>query len=162
MINTRRVRDRRKLRFETFADVVQDVDRLAEAEKKGTLRATGNWSLGQAIGHLAAWARYPLEGYPLMPRPPWFVRLLIPLMASGFIGKRMPAGVRIGNVEGGTFSAEPMETEPAIRQLHDALRRLNKQAPTIPNPMLGELTHQEWIMLNLRHAELHLSFFHRE
>ena len=28
------------------------------------------------------------------------------------------------------------------------------------NPFLGELSHEDWIKLNLRHAELHFSFFH--
>jgi hypothetical protein len=32
--------------------------------------------------------------------------------------------------------------------------------PAGPNPVLGKLSHQDWIKLNLRHAELHQSFFH--
>jgi hypothetical protein len=160
MINTKKVKDRRKLRFETFAEVVRDAEMLADAERNGTLRATGNWTLGQAIGHIATWARFPLDGYPLLPRPPFFVRMMIPFMASSFLSKGLPAGVHLPKVEGGTYGTEPLDADHAIRELRRALGRLGQQAPTIPNPILGELTHEEWIMLNLRHAELHLSFFH--
>ena len=38
--------------------------------------------------------------------------------------------------------------------------RLESQVPTRPNPLFVSLTHEEYIKLNLRHAELHLSFFH--
>ena len=162
MVNTRKVRDRRRLRFENFGEAIRDAETLADAERCGTLRATGNWSLGQAIGHVATWARFPLDGYPLMPRPPWFIRMLIPFMAGTYLDKGLPAGVKIGNVPGGTFGTEPMEADCAIRDLREAFGRLARQAPTQPNPILGELSHEEWIKLNLRHAELHFSFLHPE
>src|SRR5437660_4033975 len=62
IVDTRHVKDRRLLRFETFADAIRDVELLADAERAGTLRAAGNWSLGQAVGHVATWARFPLDG----------------------------------------------------------------------------------------------------
>jgi hypothetical protein len=69
MINTKKVRDRRALRFETVDDVLRDAELLAEAARRGTLRATGNWTLGQALAHLATWINMPFDGYPEMRRP---------------------------------------------------------------------------------------------
>jgi hypothetical protein len=31
-----------------------------------------------------------------------------------------------------------------------------RTSPTIGNPAFGKLTHEQWVQLNLRHAELHL------
>ena len=38
------------------------------------------------------------------------------------------------------------------------MERLQAEAPTAPNVIFGQLTHEEWIAINLRHAELHLGF----
>lgn len=159
MIATQKVKNRRKLRFETFDDVIRDAEALAAAERAGTLRPLGNWTLGQALGHVASWARYPLDGYPDMAQPPWLLRMLVPLMKGRFLNKGLPAGVRIPSVPEGTFGVEQKPTDQALAELREALPRIQSQAPTRPNPILGPLTHDQWVKLNLRHAELHLSFF---
>jgi hypothetical protein len=162
MINTKQVRDRRKLRFEELDEAVREAEQLSEADHRGALRATGNWTLGQALGHLAYWASCPFEGYPEMPRPPWFVRALIPLMRNGFLNKGLPAGVYLGKTPGGTFGIDVMPTDEGLAKMRFAFERLAKQPPTIPNLVFGPMSHEDWIKLNLRHAELHLSFFSRE
>jgi hypothetical protein len=159
-VNTKRVKDRRQIRFENFGDAIRDAETLAEAQRRGTLRATGNWSLGQAIGHVATWARFPLDGYPTIPRPPWFIRLMVPLFKGAFINKGMPPGVSIGDLPNGTLGTEPMDSDVAIRNLRESFGRLERETPIDSNPLLGQLSHDEWIKLNLRHAELHFSFFH--
>ncbi len=162
MINTKKVSDRRLLRFATLDDAVRDAEALAEAQRRGTLRCVGNWTLGQAVGHVAFWARAPFDGYPAMPQMPWLLRKLLPLFKYGFLNKRLPAGARIPGVPDGTFGVEPLAADEAVAQLRTAFGRLARQSPTAPNPIFGEMTHDEWIKLNLRHAELHLSFLHPE
>jgi len=159
-VNTRRVKDRRALRFETFADAIRDSEMLADAERQGTLRDTGNWELGQAVGHVATWARFALDGYPPMPRPPWFIRIMVPFLKRPFLDKGLPPGGNIGNLPNGTLGTEPMETTTEIARWREAFGRLEKQSPEVRNPFLGKLSHEDWIKLNLRHAELHFSFFH--
>jgi len=160
MINTKKVRDRRKLRFETVEDALRDADALAAAERRGTLRATGNWKLGQALGHLAFWANAPFDGYPDMRKPPWFMRVLMPLFKGRFLNKGLPAGIHIPGVPNGTFGTDFMATDQGLAKMRSAFERLAKQSPTRPNPIFGEMPHEDWLKLNLRHAELHLSFFH--
>jgi hypothetical protein len=36
---------------------------------------------------------------------------------------------------------------------------LKVEAPKNLNPIFGALTHEEWIKMNIGHANLHLSFF---
>jgi Protein of unknown function (DUF1569) len=160
MINTKSVRDRRRLRFQNFDEVLADAEMLAEAKRLETLRVTGNWALGQTIGHLAFWANAPFDGYPTMRRPPLMMRLMLPLMKYSILNKGMPAGIRIPDAPDGTFGVEPMATDEALGALRRAYDRLRDRAPTNANPILGAMSHEDWVKLNLRHAELHLSFFH--
>jgi Protein of unknown function (DUF1569) len=162
MINTRNVTDRRPLRFESLDEAVRDAVALSEAERRGTLRATGNWTLGQAVGHLAFWARAPFEGYPGLPRPPWLLRVVARPLKRYFLNRGMPSGGRIPSAPEGTYGVDRLETDVALAQLRTAFARLAEESPTVPNLVLGEMTHEEWIKLNLRHSELHLSFFHAE
>jgi len=159
-VNTRKIKDRRAPRFQTFAEAIHDAEALADAEQRGTLRVTGNWTLGQAVGHVATWARFALDGYPEMPRPPWYIRVFAPILKSPFLNRGLPAGANLGNLPGGTFGTDMIATDQALRELREALSRLEKETPTVRNPFLGEMSHEEWIKLNLRHAELHFSFFH--
>jgi hypothetical protein len=161
MINTRRVKDRRQLRFENLEDAIQDAAALVEAEQKGSLRNTGNWTLGQALGHLAFWADAPFDGYPDM-QVPKVVRVIAALFKNRVIHKTMGPGMRIGRVPNGTFGLDLMPSAEGLDRLRRAYNRLATQAPAAPNPAFGPLTHAEWIGLNLRHAELHLSFFHAQ
>lgn len=163
MINTAKVKDRRTLRFENLDEAVRDAEALAEAERAGTLRSTGNWSLGQTIGHLAFWADAPFDGYPdQMPKMPWLIKKMLPLFKNRFLNKGLPAGARMPKVPAGTFGVDPMPTEEALPKLRAAFSRMASQMPTQTNPMFEHMTHEEWIKLNLRHAELHLSFFHAQ
>ncbi len=156
-INTKQVK-RRDVRYESLDDAMADMNRLAALERDGKLDVLGNWSLGQAIGHLATWAEFAFNPCPLPP-PPLLVRLVLPLLRSRFLNKGMPAGVAIPGVEGGTIGTEPMPTAAAIEKFTNVAERLKLEAPTQPSPAFGQMTHEEGIKLQLRHSELHLSFF---
>jgi hypothetical protein len=156
-IDTRKVAGRRKVRYESIDELLADVDCLSAAEAGGTLTRLGNWTLGQAIGHIAVWAEYAYTGAPV--KPPFLMRLLVRPFKGYFLTKGLPAGVRLRNVEGGTYGVDVMPTDVAVARLRTVAQRLKVDAPTIPNGALGKLTHDESIALFLRHGELHLSFF---
>lgn len=149
---------RRTLRFSSIDEAIAEADRLAGAERDGRLTRTGNWPLGQTLGHLATWASFAHEGYPSEVHPPLPIRLIARLMKSHILTKGMMPGMKVGRVPGGTLGLDPLSTDDGLTRFHAAMRRLQNTAPTIPNPVLGKLTHEQWIQLNLRHAELHFSF----
>jgi hypothetical protein len=149
---------RRRLRFHTIDDALAEAERLVAAERQGRLDCAGNWELGQALGHLATWANFALDGYPPEIRAPLPVRMVLRLMRNSVLRKGMMPGVRIGKLPGGTVGLEPMDADEGLRRFRAALERLRTNAPAIPNPVFGPLTHEQWIQLNLRHAELHLGF----
>lgn len=151
----------RVLRFNSLNEMVAEADRLVAAERTGSLKHTGNWSLGQTLGHLAYWINVSFDGYPPeMQKPPWIIRLIVKPMRRRFTDKQMPRGVRMGKVPGGTFGIEPLSTEEGLARLRKAAERLKSAAPSQPNPCFGVMTHDEWIGMNLRHAELHMGYFH--
>lgn len=158
MIDTKAVKDRRTLRFDSVRQAVAEAERCAAAEAEGRLRRLGNWELGQILGHLAFWASAPFDGYPVLRKPPLPVRVLMPLFKRRFLKRTLPAGFRIPGVEGGTFGIEPRTTEDGLARMRHSFERLGRTDPACRNPVLGPLTHAEWIAINLRHAELHLGF----
>jgi hypothetical protein len=160
MIDTAKVQDRRPLRYGSVDDVLADVDRIVAAERAGTLRRTGNWTAGQAMGHVAAWINFAYEGFPMKP-PPWFIRLILRRMKSKYLRGGLPSGVRIPKAEHGTYAVEPLATDEGASRLRTALQRLKSDEPAnYDSPAWGKMEHEERVAINLRHAELHLSFLH--
>ncbi len=148
---------RRVLRFASIEQMLADADALAVSERAGQLRCAGTWRLGQAMHHLASWADYAYDGLPI--KIPLALRIMFRPMKQRAIHKPMPAGLRIPRIPAGTLAIvqEPLDT--ALPRFHQSFDRLQSEAPTLPHPIFGPLTHDEWINLNLRHCELHLSFF---
>jgi hypothetical protein len=156
-VDTGKVAGRRTLRFHSIDEALADVERLVEADRAGRLKRLGNWTLGQALGHVATWAEYAFTGAPI--KAPFFVRWIVGLRKRKYLYESMPSGVRIPRVEGGTLGTDPLTLEEGRERFRRAFGRLKNEPPTAPSPVFGMLTHEEAIALNLRHTELHLSFF---
>ncbi|MFZ2874939.1 MAG: DUF1569 domain-containing protein [Phycisphaerales bacterium] len=157
--DTSKIADRRQLAFETLADLRADLATLERAG--GTLRTSGNWTAGQNFSHLAAFIEFAYNGYPPeLSNPPWFIKAFLRLRKRPMLRGRLPAGVKIPGIKEGTVGADDAPAHSALSRLRTALDRLERSAPTSPNPVFGPLTHEEWIALHLRHAELHLGFVH--
>jgi hypothetical protein len=151
---------RRPLRFESIDDAIAQAERLAAADREGHLVRAGNWTLGQALGHLSTWTDFAFDGYPESVAAPLPVRLILRLMRNRILTKGMMSGVKIRGIEGGTLGTEALSTDEGLQRFRSAMQRLKSTSPAIVNPVFGRLTHEQWIQLNLRHAELHLSFLH--
>jgi hypothetical protein len=155
-VDTAKIAGRRTLSFASIDEMMADVDRLVAVERAGRLKRLGNWTLGQTLGHLATWAEFSYTGAPL--RPPFFIRWFLRLRKKRFLYGPMRAGVIIPGVEGGTLATAPMPLDEALPRLQRVMQRLKSEPPTAANPIFGPLKHEEWIAINLRHAELHLGF----
>ncbi|MEX2081802.1 MAG: DUF1569 domain-containing protein [Dehalococcoidia bacterium] len=158
LINTGKCTDRRTLRFSTIADLRADLDAIERAERAGTLRRIGNWTVGQTCGHLATWAEFLYTGVPISP--PWFIRIILKRRKHRYLNEGLPAGVHIPRVPNGTLGTEVMTLDAGLARYRDILARVEREPPTKDSPLFGPLTHEEGIKSQLRHAELHLSFLH--
>jgi hypothetical protein len=157
MINTRRA-PRRQLRFESIEDALIELDRIEVAEQRHALRAVGNWTPSQIMTHIAAWIEYGWNGYP-MKSLPFFFRWILRRMRYKFLRDGLKAGVRIPGIAGGTTGAEKVPMPVAMSRLRSAFKRLQANEPLkYGSPVFGMLKWDEHVQLQLRHAELHLSF----
>lgn len=149
---------RRSLRFSSVAELRAEIERLVEADRSGRLEYTGNWTLGQMLGHLSAWIDYGYSGYPL-GKPPWFVMLFMKVMRRRLLEKGFPAGLRMPKVEGGAYAIDRLSTDEGLRRMNASLDRLaRREPPSVPSPAFGPMTIDEFVQGSLRHAELHLGF----
>jgi hypothetical protein len=157
-IDTRKAA-RRNLCFGSIDEAIAEIDRIVEAEKAGTLRATGNWSAGQVFNHIATWLNFSWDGFPSSVSPPWFVCVILRMMRKRYIYKPTGAGVKIPGLPGGTLGTEPVGTEEGAHRLKAALMRLKKGEPaTFHSPAFGPMSEEERTQFQLRHCELHMGF----
>ena len=83
--------ERRELAFQTLDEVVAEVERLASGE----VRTTGEHSFGQILNHLAL-SQDVSTGQAVAPPPPFFMKLMMPLMKRMVINaKPMNPGIKL-------------------------------------------------------------------
>jgi hypothetical protein len=147
---------RRTLRFATIDDALTEVDRLVEAAHNNRLSYVGQWTLNVMLNHLAIWAEFAYTGVPL--KIPFWMPLIIRPFKRRILKMNMPTGRRLPKVPAGTLGTEDAPLDKALQRFQIAVLRLKNDPPTQPHALFGKMTHAEWMALNLRHAELHLSF----
>jgi hypothetical protein len=153
-VNTSKVVGRRELRFSTLDEMSAEAERLAAAKN---VRALGNWTLGQALGHLAAAMNMAVDGAKI--RPPWFIRMMGRMFKKQVL-KKMSAGYNLpANAAKDLIPPSTLSTSEGITRFRTALARLKTTPNRAPSPFLGPLTREESDRLQMCHAELHLSFF---
>ncbi len=161
MIDTARVHGRRPLRFDTVEGMLADARALAAADdaRPSRLRALGNWTLGQALNHVAAWIEFPYIGYPAELVIPEEMKAGARAIKHELMTRTMRPGERLPGPAAGTLATEVVPTAAGLARLEAAAVRLRSGDPPIPDPAFGRLTAHEWSQMTLRHAELHLGFF---
>lgn len=144
-------RNRRALQFDSLADVMADVDRLALGH-----HAHGQWTLGQVCRHLAV----AIAG-TLRNRPREVTRELAPEQAAA--RQRI---LKEGRFEEGVpipferlVPPPDVDDQAEVAALRDALVQYqNTPGEFGPHPLLGPLTRAEWDRFHAVHCAHHLSF----
>ena len=156
-INTGKVEQRRKLRFDSLDEISVDVERLAAAKE---LNVLGNWSAGQVFKHLAIVMHGAIDGLNI--QPPWMMRIALPIlllfMKSRFLTKSMPAGIQLPSEAAKVLQPSACSITEGLDAIRTGLARLKSDSHREVHPFLGKLSNDEWDMLQCRHCELHLSF----
>lgn len=151
---------RRTLRFQSLDEVITDLDAIEAALHAGTLTHTGNWSPGEVCDHLRKFFQFAIDGFPSKAPAPvrWIARMMLKNRATTS-DDPLPAGFKLPK------SASELLPKPGIADL-EGLQQLRTQIDRVlagermtqPSPLLGPLTHEEWMVLQLKHFSLHLSF----
>jgi hypothetical protein len=154
-IETGKVTNRRKLRFNGLDDILADVEQLSQA---GELHCLGNWSAGQIIQHLAISMNKSIDGFDW--RVPFVLRLLIQMFfKKRLLNQAMPPGFKLNaRATAEMVPGETISMDEALANLRQAMQRLQSEDKRSPHPAFGSLTRAEWDLVHCRHSELHLSF----
>ena len=115
---------RREVRFTTIAEALAEARRLAEAERRGAATYAGQWTVGQVLNHVAAWAEFPFDGYPL--KVPWYIRAIMRPMKRRVLRTGLPAGRKIPNVPGGTLATERVPIDVGLPRFEAAFTRIGR------------------------------------
>jgi len=141
---------RRTIRYESFDDVMADVERLLEGH-----RTVGNWSLAQICHHLAAVLRRHVD-LPATTRFDPSDRVSEEekrrMLEAGVLPPDLdvPAGVLPGSVASERDEAESLRAAIAYY--------LASPGPVTAHRIFGPLTRDEWDRFELVHLAHHLSF----
>ena len=152
-IETGKVRDRRQIEYDSLQQLLDDAEHLASA---GHL-TLGNWTLGQVLAHLAAGMNMSIDGFKMkVPLP---ARIIGPLfLKRRFLKRGMPAGFQLPPSAKSLLPDEATSVEDGLQQLRKAVGRLESETARSPHPVFGSMSREESDRMQLRHAELHMSF----
>lgn len=157
--NTRKA-FRRDLAFESLEQLEAELDRLRRAHHAGTLRTSGNWSPGQILGHLAKWIAWDLDDdFPFTV--PWLVRVIAGRFKNRLAERPFKPGWNFKPKTGDLGGDPDYSFEEGWDRLQNQLDRLRAgETLACDNPVLGPITHEQGLRMQLNHCALHLGFLH--
>ena len=149
--------ERRELRFQNLDEVVAEVERLASGE----VRTTGNHTFGQILNHLAL-SHDVATGRVQAPPPPFFMKLMMPLMKRMVINsKPLKPGVKLpAKGEAFFWPDKDFDVPTAVDYFKQSVDYYQANGPLEKHPFFGKISKADCDELNCRHAALHLGFVH--
>jgi hypothetical protein len=150
-VQTGKVKGRRKLNFSSYDELLA----CARGLSQSPTRQLGNWSLGQICEHLAAAMDMAIDGPSF--KPSLVARWFGPLFKRRFLTRGLPSGVQLPKTAV-KLLPRGCESDAGLAALERAIERLKRDPKRTRHAVFGHLTHDEWDQLQLRHAEMHLSF----
>ena len=152
-VDTAKVENRRKLKFENIEDILADVEHL----NQGKFKTLGNWSGGQILKHLTIVMNGSIDGMPASF--PWILRKLLgPPMKKRVLAKGMTPGFQLPARAAKNLVPSETSWEEGVKGIRAAIRRLQTESKREPHIFFGAMTRDEWNRLHCHHASMHLSF----
>lgn len=153
-VNVKTVQGRRDVSFQTMDDIVADAEKLVASS---TRRTIGNWPLDKLIMHLAQTVHGSIDGF--QSKAPLMIRLIMPFFKSRIISaKELKPGMNLPKATIPAAYPDAGSLQEALDDLRRDVARTTTERMTANHPAFGNMTHEEWSMLHLRHSEMHLSF----
>ena len=149
--------ERRDLKFQNLDEVIADIEGLAA----GQVRTTGNHTFGQILNHLAT-SHDVATGRKQAPPPPFFMKLMMPLMRRMVINsKPLKPGIKLpASGESFFWPNQDFDVAKSVEYFKDSVDFYKSNGPLEKHPFFGKISKAESDELNCRHAALHLSFVH--
>ena len=136
-----------------------DLDRIEQAHAAGTLQAHGGCSSGQVLWHVGRFMSFSIDGFPF--RPPLPVRIVGRLFRSWVLSDRpIPRGIRL-NRPGLDRLLPPgtVDLTAGLAEIRGPLERVAAgERFTAPSPLVGPLSHEQWVRMHAKHYAHHAAF----
>ncbi len=160
-VNTKKA-ERRELKFNCTDCLKRELENIEASHRAGTLGTTGNWTPAQNLEHCArAWAA-AIDGFPETFKPPLALKIFVKafMKKKAVSGETAPAGIKPPKVVTDFFEPGPdVGFGESIAHLRAEIERTDAgERFTKPSPLFGDLTHDEWLKLQLGHCQSHLGF----
>jgi len=160
-IDTRKVAPRRTLRFHTLHEILRDVEQIGAvtSETGESICADGNWTPAQIVEHVTFFIDGAIDGFTFTAPLP--IRVLARPFKKRILTKPMKPGIKLPARMSVVLPDPETTWDDAVSALRDAVARIDcGERMMQPSPLLGEMTHEDWVNLHCRHAEMHFSFMH--
>lgn len=151
---------RRSLSLKSFDDLAAELDAIEASLSAGTLTTTGNWTPGENLEHLAKFMRFAIDGFPnSAPAPVRWLMILFFKKKAVTPGEPIPAGFKLPKAAAALFPVSGTPDREGLELLRAQVERIRSgERFTQPSPIFGKLTHEQWVTIQLKHCDLHLSF----
>jgi hypothetical protein len=149
-VKTSKVAGRRQSRFTSLDEILSDARQLMSQP----VRQLGNWSLGNALWHLARTMQMSLDGAQF--RAPWIIRIVARPFKKGLLNGAMRPGFKLpADAARELIPQVEISGEEGLQILEAAVQRMHREPQRAKSPVFGSMTRAEWDQLHFRHAELH-------
>ncbi|MEO1583204.1 MAG: DUF1569 domain-containing protein [Planctomycetota bacterium] len=151
---------RRQISLANLEELDAELERVRAAHHAGTIRTSGNWSPGQNLGHLAKWMGWYLDGsFPF--KAPTLIRFVGGIFKKKIISSPFRPGLKFVPKSGDLGGDPEYAFEDGWDRLQLQLDRLRAgETLACDTPLVGRVTHDEGLMIQLNHCALHLGFIH--
>src|SRR5438445_4675842 len=164
-IDTGWVGKRRVVRLRTIDDLADEADRIVLAAAAGKVRSLGNWSPAQVVWHIGRLIELSFDGFPFRYRrgPKWIIRLFRLVAWRWLIALAFHPGFKNPPEAGPLEPPVSVSLDVAAAYLKQQVARIRSgERMTQECSVEGPYSHEQWVYIHLRHAELHLSFLAME
>lgn len=148
--------------FRTLDGLKVELDAVEAAERAGTLRTTGGWTAGQILEHCGMLMRFSFDGFG-GAKAPWVIRFVGSKFLKPRLGRsQMKPGLKLPKAASMLLPRDEVPFGEGMGLIRSQLSRIDAgEKMEQDSPVLGEMTHEQWVLLHLDHCRMHFGFLRR-
>jgi hypothetical protein len=138
-----------------------EVEQVMAATAAGKVESLGNWSPAQILWHIGRLVELSFDGFPFRYRrgPEWITRAFRLFAWRWLIALAFRPGFKNPPEAAALEPEASLTLDVAAVYLKQQLDRIRRgERMTQECSVEGAYSHEQWVYIHLRHAELHLSF----
>ncbi|MBO6512705.1 MAG: DUF1569 domain-containing protein [Phycisphaerales bacterium] len=146
--------------FHSIEELSADLDQMQAAYESGTLSTDGGWTVGQNLMHCGVLIKNSYDGFEM--NAPAIVRMLCSVLLKPIATKptsQMKPGFKLPKKAKELVPEESVSFEEGMEMMRTQVGRIQSgERITRPSPLLGKMTHEQWVNLHLNHCRMHFGY----